>query len=105
MMWRPCAARRFLGTGIGLVSRVDAEHDILAGDLVAPLGVDALRDMPPEKVPGFYLVLPCAHHRSSRFKSLRFRPCCSVRPLQFSSTSVKPTGRNCQSTMDVTLNP
>ena len=53
------------GLGIGLISRVDAEHDILAGDLVAPLGVDALCDMPPEKVPGFYLVLPRAHLRVS----------------------------------------
>ena len=53
------------GMGIGLISRVDAERDILAGDLVAPLGVDALRDMPPEKVPGFYLVLPRAHRRVS----------------------------------------
>ena len=53
------------GLGIGLVSHADAEHDILAGDLVAPLGVDALRDMPPEKVPGFYLVLPRAHRRVS----------------------------------------
>ncbi len=53
------------GMGIGLISRIDAEHDMLAGDLVAPLGVDALRDMPPETVPGFYLVLPRAHRRVS----------------------------------------
>ena len=51
------------GMGVGLISRVDAEHDILAGDLVAPFGVDALSDMPAEKVPGFYLVLPRAHRR------------------------------------------
>ena len=57
------------GMGIGLISRVDAEHDILAGDLVAPLGVDVLRDMPPEKVPGFYLVLPRAHRRASGITS------------------------------------
>ena len=54
------------GMGVGLVSRVEAEHDILAGNLVAPLGVDALRDMPPDQVPGFYLVLPRAHRRVSR---------------------------------------
>ena len=53
------------GMGIGLISRVDAERDILAGDLVAPLGIDALRAMPAEKVPGFYLVLPRAHRRVS----------------------------------------
>ncbi|MCY4141194.1 MAG: LysR substrate-binding domain-containing protein [Rhodobacteraceae bacterium] len=53
------------GMGIGLISHADAENDILAGDLVAPLGVDALRDMPPETVPGFYLVLPRAHRRVS----------------------------------------
>ena len=57
------------GMGIGLISRADAEHDILAGDLVAPLGVDALRDMPPETVPGFYLVLPRAHRRVSGIAS------------------------------------
>ena len=54
------------GMGVGLISRVDAEHDTLAGDLVAPLGIDALSDMPEEKVPGFYLVLPRAHRRVSR---------------------------------------
>ena len=53
------------GMGIGLISRIDAEHDILAGNLVAPFGVDALRDMPPDQVPGFYLVLPRAHRRVS----------------------------------------
>ena len=57
------------GMGIGLISRVDAERDILAGDLVAPLGVDALRDMPPETVPGFYLVLPRGHRRVSGIAS------------------------------------
>ncbi len=63
-----CATR--LGMGIGLISRVDAERDILAGDLVAPLGVDPLRDMPPETVPGFYLVLPRAHRRVRGIASL-----------------------------------
>ena len=57
------------GMGIGLISRVDAERDILAGNLVAPLGVDALRDMPPETVPGFYLVLPRGHRRVSGIAS------------------------------------
>ena len=62
-----CATRS--GMGIGLISRVDAEQDIFAGDLVAPLGVDALRGMPPETVPGFYLVLPRAHRRVSGIAS------------------------------------
>ena len=53
------------GLGIGLISRVDAERDIRAGDLVAPLGIDALCDMPPDQVPGFYLVLPRARRRES----------------------------------------
>ena len=54
------------GLGIGLISRIDAEHDIRARNLIAPLGVDALREMSPEKVPGFYLVLPRTHRRVSR---------------------------------------
>ncbi len=51
------------GKGIGLISRVDAARRIFVGDLVAPLGVGVFRDMPPVKVPGFYLVLPRAHRR------------------------------------------
>ena len=57
------------GMGIGLLSRRDAERDMRTGDLVAPLGVDALRGMPPGKVPGFYLVLPRAHRRISGVSS------------------------------------
>lgn len=44
------------GLGIGLVSVLDAEEDIGAGTLIAPLGKDALVDMPTEAVPGFYLI-------------------------------------------------
>ena len=51
------------GMGVGLISRADAYHDIRVGDLVAPLGLDVLMKMPPEQVPGFYLVLPRAHRR------------------------------------------
>lgn len=51
------------GMGVGLVSLVDAEKDIRAGDLVAPLGSDRLLSMPKEQIPGFYLVLPRAHRR------------------------------------------
>lgn len=51
------------GIGIGLLSRMDAVEDLAAGRLSAPLGLDALTDMPAEDVPGFYLVLPRAHRR------------------------------------------
>ncbi len=44
------------GLGIGLISRLDAEEDIAAGKLVAPLGADALADLPLASVPGFYLI-------------------------------------------------
>ena len=53
------------GMGIGLISRIDAENDIRVGELVAPLGVNMLNDMPDEEIPGFYLVLPKAHRRVS----------------------------------------
>lgn len=48
------------GMGIGLISAPDAVDDIKAGDLVAPLGFDALAAFPEDLVPGFYLVLPQA---------------------------------------------
>ncbi|CDX19462.1 LysR substrate-binding domain-containing protein [Mesorhizobium sp. WSM4935] len=51
------------GIGIGLVSVIDAEEDLKSGALVAPLGRDALSDMKPEEVPGFYLVMPRGHLR------------------------------------------
>jgi len=51
------------GIGIGLVSVIDAEEDLRSGALVAPLGRDALVDMRPEEVPGFYLVVPRGHLR------------------------------------------
>lgn len=57
------------GMGVGLISRVDAERDIRAGDLVAPLGTDLLLDMPDEQVPGFFLVLPRAHRRVSAVRN------------------------------------
>lgn len=44
------------GLGIGLLSRLDAEEDIAKGRLVAPLGWDALADLPEQSVPGFYLM-------------------------------------------------
>lgn len=51
------------GIGVGLVSVIDAEEDLRSGALVAPLGRDAIADMKPEEVPGFYLVVPRAHLR------------------------------------------
>ena len=51
------------GLGVGLISTLDAHEDIEAGRLVAPLGPDALDGLPPDQIPGFYLVLPRAHRR------------------------------------------
>jgi LysR family glycine cleavage system transcriptional activator len=53
----------YQGIGVGLVSLNDADEDIRSGGLVAPLGRDALSDMRPEEVPGFYLVAPRARLR------------------------------------------
>ena len=51
------------GIGVGLVSLMDAEEDLRLGALVAPVGRDALVDMKPEEIPGFYLVIPRGHRR------------------------------------------
>ncbi|TIO68780.1 MAG: transcriptional regulator, partial [Mesorhizobium sp.] len=51
------------GIGVGLVSVIDAEEDFRSAALVAPLGREALSDMKPEEVPGFYLVMPRGHLR------------------------------------------
>ncbi|RVA63817.1 transcriptional regulator, partial [Mesorhizobium sp. M7A.F.Ca.CA.001.08.1.1] len=51
------------GIGVGLVSVIDAEEDLRSGALVAPVGRDALADMRPEEVPGFYLIVPRGHLR------------------------------------------
>lgn len=58
------------GIGVGLVSLRDALADLKAGDLVAPLGRDALTDMKPEDVPGFYLVVPRGHLRVKGISAL-----------------------------------
>src|SRR5262249_51471446 len=42
------------GTGVGLLSALDAAEDIRAGLVVAPFGLDALSDLPAGQVPGFY---------------------------------------------------
>lgn len=51
------------GIGIGLVSLLDAEEDLNSGNLVAPLGRDALIGMPQDEIPGFYLIVPRGHLR------------------------------------------
>lgn len=53
------------GLGVGLISQIDALDDIQKGLLTAPLGVQALADMPEDEVPGFYVVLPRSHRRVS----------------------------------------
>jgi len=53
------------GLGIGLISTIDAAEDLHSGKLVAPFGEEALRGMPEDQIPGFYLVLPRAHRRVS----------------------------------------
>lgn len=58
------------GMGIGLVSAIDAEEDLRAGTLVAPLGRDALGDMKPEEVPAFYLIVPRGHLRVAAVAAL-----------------------------------
>ncbi len=54
--------------GVWLISGADAYHDIRVGDLVASLGLDVLRKMPPVQVPGFYFVLPRAYRRLRAFE-------------------------------------
>lgn len=44
------------GMGVGLVSRPEAIAAITAGDLVAPLGIDLLSQLPDQKIPKFYLI-------------------------------------------------
>ena len=51
------------GIGVGLVSVIDAVEDLRTGTLVAPIGRNALDDMRPEDIPGFYLVVPRGHLR------------------------------------------
>lgn len=51
------------GTGVGLLSALDAAEDIRAGLVVAPFGTDALADMPVDQVPGFYLLVPRSRRR------------------------------------------
>lgn len=58
------------GLGIGLVSVLDAEEDLSAGLLAAPLGMGALAGMPPDRVPGFYLISTKARLRAKPVAAL-----------------------------------
>lgn len=51
------------GLGVGLLSVVDAEEDLQSGRLVAPFGRGVMLTMPPDQIPGFYLVVPRSHRR------------------------------------------
>ena len=51
------------GLGVGLISILDAAEDLQSGRLVAPFGLDALKDMGEADIPGFYMILPRAHRR------------------------------------------
>ena len=58
------------GLGIGLVSVLDAEEDVRAGLLAAPLGMEALAGMPEDQVPGFYLITTKARLRAKPVAAL-----------------------------------
>lgn len=58
------------GLGVGLVSRLDAQEDIAAGTLVAPLGLEALSEMPEGSVPGFYLITTRSRLRAKHVAAL-----------------------------------
>lgn len=51
------------GLGVGLLSEIDAEEDLVTGKLVAPFGTRLMHEMPEHLIPGFYMVLPKAHRR------------------------------------------
>ncbi|WP_068302601.1 LysR substrate-binding domain-containing protein [Pararhodobacter sp. CCB-MM2] len=57
------------GLGVGLLSHRDATEDLASGALVAPFGAEALANLPPEQVPGFYLVVPRSHRRVRAIRS------------------------------------
>lgn len=58
------------GLGVGLISGLDAAEDIAAGLLVAPLGQGALKSMPQDQVPGFYLITAKARLRAKPVAAL-----------------------------------
>lgn len=60
----------YQGLGIGLISVLDAEEDIASGKLAAPFGMDILADMPPDTVPGFYLITTKTRLRAKHVAAL-----------------------------------
>lgn len=60
----------YQGLGVGLISVLDAQDDIASGRLVAPLGTTALDGMPPEAVPGFYLITTKTRLRAKHVAAL-----------------------------------
>lgn len=58
------------GLGIGLLSRLDAEEDIAAGKVAAPLGTAALEGLPADTVPGFYLITTKTRLRAKHVAAL-----------------------------------
>lgn len=60
----------YQGLGVGLISALDAQEDIASGKLVAPLGSNVLDGMPPENVPGFYLITTKTRLRAKHVAAL-----------------------------------
>lgn len=60
----------YQGLGVGLISVLDAEEDIASDKLAAPLGLDALSDMAPDTVPGFYLITTRTRLRAKHVAAL-----------------------------------
>ena len=58
------------GLGVGLISVLDAQEDIAAGLLSAPLGMGAIAHMPDDAVPGFYLITTRARLRAKPVAAL-----------------------------------
>lgn len=60
----------YQGLGVGLISVLDAQEDIASGKLVAPLGSSVLDGMPPDNVPGFYLITTKTRLRAKHVAAL-----------------------------------
>ena len=60
----------YQGLGVGLISVLDAREDIASGKLAAPLGMTLLETMPPETVPGFYLITTKTRLRAKNVAAL-----------------------------------
>ena len=81
------------GTGVGLLSTLDAAEDTHAGLIVAPFGENALADMPAEQVPGFYLLVPRSRRRVKSVACASRSTCnrrCRGRKRRCSSRCVIP---------------